>query len=51
MVENAAFDWKEDEHRTMMRDIMMTVCDIGSITKAWEVQRKVSVSSAGWRRL
>ena len=43
MVDEGHIDWEERELREIFRSILMTTCDIGAITKPWEVSRKVSV--------
>ncbi|KAL4229189.1 Dual 3' [Mactra antiquata] len=42
MVEEGRIDWDDKELREVFRSILMTTCDIGAITKPWEVSRKVA---------
>lgn len=42
MVDEGHIDWEERELREIFRSILMTTCDIGAITKPWDVSRKVS---------
>ena len=34
-------DWTREEHRALLRCMMMTACDLGAITKPWDVQKRV----------
>jgi dual 3',5'-cyclic-AMP and -GMP phosphodiesterase 11 len=34
--------WKHDEHRELLRAMLMTVCDLAAITKPWEVEKRVA---------
>lgn len=42
MVDEGRIDWDDRELRDIFRSILMTTCDIGAITKPWEVSRKVA---------
>ncbi|UYV66294.1 GTF2IRD2 [Cordylochernes scorpioides] len=35
-------DWKQDEEREMLRNMLMTACDLAASTKTWSVQQKVA---------
>lgn len=34
--------WGLDEHRELLRGMLMTVCDLAAITKPWEVEKRVA---------
>lgn len=34
--------WGMDEHRELLRGMLMTVCDLAAITKPWEVEKRVA---------
>nr|XP_039272935.1 LOW QUALITY PROTEIN: cGMP-specific 3',5'-cyclic phosphodiesterase-like [Styela clava] len=43
LLESGKCDWKNnEEHRTLLRGILITGCDIAAITKPWNVQKKVA---------
>jgi len=42
MVDGGMDTWEDKESKEILRNILMTACDIASITKPWEIQRKVS---------
>ncbi|XP_053408412.1 dual 3',5'-cyclic-AMP and -GMP phosphodiesterase 11A-like isoform X2 [Mercenaria mercenaria] len=42
MVEEGRIDWDDKALREIFRSILMTTCDIGAITKPWDVSRKVA---------
>ena len=44
LVDTNLYDWHDPEQRELLRSILMTACDIATITKPWPVQRKVSYS-------
>ncbi|KAH9492518.1 Dual 3',5'-cyclic-AMP and -GMP phosphodiesterase 11 [Bulinus truncatus] len=35
-------DWGVDEHRSLLRSMMMTASDVAAITKPWEIQKKIA---------
>ncbi len=37
-----ALDWQSDHHRSLLRGMMMTACDLAAITKPWDIQKKVA---------
>jgi hypothetical protein len=41
MVDEGRIDWDDKGLREIFRSILMTTCDIGAITKPWDVSRKV----------
>ncbi|XP_077546294.1 dual 3',5'-cyclic-AMP and -GMP phosphodiesterase 11-like [Haemaphysalis longicornis] len=42
LVDNQEYMWTNGDHRELLRNMLMTACDIGAITKPWEVQRVVA---------
>ncbi|XP_070395651.1 dual 3',5'-cyclic-AMP and -GMP phosphodiesterase 11 isoform X2 [Dermacentor albipictus] len=42
LVENDEYQWTNSDHRELLRNMLMTACDIGAITKPWDVQRVVA---------
>lgn len=34
--------WSMDEHRELLRAMLMTVCDLAAITKPWDVEKRVA---------
>ncbi|CAH1793422.1 unnamed protein product [Owenia fusiformis] len=42
MVNSGQADWANDEHRELLRSMMMTACDVSAISKPWEVQKNVA---------
>ncbi|RWS31936.1 dual 3':5'-cyclic-AMP and -GMP phosphodiesterase 11-like protein [Leptotrombidium deliense] len=43
LVESEDYDWQNNnEHRSLLRCMLMTACDIAAITKPWEIQRVVA---------
>lgn len=43
LVESEDFDWhRNEDHRSLLRGMLMTACDIAAITKPWEIQRVVA---------
>ena len=37
-----SFTWGENGHRTLLRSMMMTACDLSAICKPWPVQERVA---------
>lgn len=35
-------NWLDDEPRSLLRAMSMTVCDLSAITKPWEIERRVA---------
>lgn len=35
LVNNDAIEWNNDMHRSLLRSMLMTACDIAAITKPW----------------
>lgn len=42
MVDEGRIDWDDKDLKEIFRSILMTACDIGAITKPWDVSRKVA---------
>lgn len=43
LVNSNQFDWKHnEEHRSLLRCMLMTACDVAAITKPWSVQKVVA---------
>lgn len=42
LVDGLEYDWQDDNHREMLRSMLMTACDIAASTKPWPVQQKVA---------
>lgn len=43
LVNSGQFDWKSNqEHRSILRCMLMTACDVAAITKPWPVQKTVA---------
>ncbi|XP_076309815.1 dual 3',5'-cyclic-AMP and -GMP phosphodiesterase 11A-like [Tachypleus tridentatus] len=41
-VNNGTYNWDFEDHREILRSMLMTACDLGAGTKPWHVQRKVA---------
>ncbi len=35
-------NWVDDEPRSLLRAMSMTVCDLSAITKPWEIEKRVA---------
>lgn len=43
LVHKRQLDWRRDpEHRSLLRCMLMTACDVAAITKPWTVQKAVA---------
>ncbi|XP_022537354.2 cGMP-specific 3',5'-cyclic phosphodiesterase isoform X1 [Astyanax mexicanus] len=42
VAENHRLQWKNEDHRDLLRSALMTACDVCSITKPWPVQKRVA---------
>ncbi|XP_033643907.1 dual 3',5'-cyclic-AMP and -GMP phosphodiesterase 11-like isoform X2 [Asterias rubens] len=42
LVEEGHYDWSDDDHKDLLRGMMMTASDVSAITKPWDVQKKVA---------
>ncbi|XP_008430734.1 dual 3',5'-cyclic-AMP and -GMP phosphodiesterase 11A isoform X3 [Poecilia reticulata] len=36
------FSWAVEEHREVLRSMLMTACDLGAVTRPWEVSKQVA---------
>lgn len=43
LVENDSFNWQIEEHKELLRAMLMTVCDLAAITKPWEIEKRVRI--------
>ncbi|XP_071758829.1 dual 3',5'-cyclic-AMP and -GMP phosphodiesterase 11A [Centroberyx gerrardi] len=42
LVKKGEYNWNVKAHRDMCRSMLMTACDLGAVTKPWEISRKVA---------
>lgn len=42
LVDNESYDWTRDDHRDLLRGMLMTACDLAAITKPWDVERRIA---------
>ncbi|MFT7799570.1 dual 3',5'-cyclic-AMP and -GMP phosphodiesterase 11A [Arapaima gigas] len=42
LVKKGDYNWNVKSHRDMCRSMLMTACDLGAVTKPWEISRKVA---------
>ncbi|KAM7407410.1 hypothetical protein PAMA_003233 [Pampus argenteus] len=42
LVSKGEYNWNVKAHRDMCRSMMMTACDLGAVTKPWEISCKVA---------
>ncbi|KAJ8262122.1 hypothetical protein GJAV_G00162480 [Gymnothorax javanicus] len=42
LTKNCQFVWDDDDHRELLRSMLMTACDVSAITKPWPVQRRIA---------
>jgi len=42
LIKSDKVDWSQVEHKSQMQGLLMTACDLGAITKPWEIQKKVA---------
>ncbi|RXN07124.1 dual 3, 5 -cyclic-AMP and -GMP phosphodiesterase 11A [Labeo rohita] len=42
LVNKGEYNWNVKEHRDMCRSMLMTACDLGAVTKPWEISCKVA---------
>ena len=47
LVDSKLYSWEDSEQKDLLMSILMTTCDIATITKPWHIQRKVCNST--WR--
>ncbi|XP_006636273.1 dual 3',5'-cyclic-AMP and -GMP phosphodiesterase 11A isoform X1 [Lepisosteus oculatus] len=36
------FNWTNEEHREFLRSLLMTACDLGAVTRPWEISKQVA---------
>ncbi|KAG9345174.1 hypothetical protein JZ751_009717 [Albula glossodonta] len=36
------FGWKDEQHREVFRSMLMTACDLGAVTRPWEISKQVA---------
>ena len=41
LVNDSRMDWDNEEHRDLLRSMLMTASDVAAITKPWEIQKRV----------
>uniref|UniRef100_A0A8C5L2W1 Phosphodiesterase n=1 Tax=Jaculus jaculus TaxID=51337 RepID=A0A8C5L2W1_JACJA len=42
LVSKGDYDWNIKNHRDIFRSMLMTACDLGAVTKPWEISRQVA---------
>ncbi|CAK7308303.1 Dual 3',5'-cyclic-AMP and -GMP phosphodiesterase 11A [Vulpes lagopus] len=42
LVSKGEYDWNIKSHRDIFRSMLMTACDLGAVTKPWEISRQVA---------
>ena len=42
MLASGSVNWSSMEQRKLIRGLLMTACDLGAITKPWEIQQKIA---------
>lgn len=42
LTKNSQFVWEDENHRDLLRSMLMTACDISAITKPWPVQKRTA---------
>uniref|UniRef100_A0A674NF83 Phosphodiesterase n=1 Tax=Takifugu rubripes TaxID=31033 RepID=A0A674NF83_TAKRU len=42
LTKNSQFVWEDEQHRDLLRSMLMTACDISAITKPWPVQQRIA---------
>ncbi|GAB5575780.1 dual 3' [Prionailurus iriomotensis] len=43
LVSKGEYDWNIKNHRDIFRSMLMTACDLGAVTKPWEISRQVAI--------
>ncbi|KAK6491195.1 dual 3',5'-cyclic-AMP and -GMP phosphodiesterase 11A [Huso huso] len=41
-VEAGEYGWNNEEHREVLRSMLMTACDLGAVTRPWEISKQVA---------
>ncbi|XP_029158686.1 dual 3',5'-cyclic-AMP and -GMP phosphodiesterase 11-like isoform X1 [Nylanderia fulva] len=42
LARSGGYNWAYNDHRELLRGMLMTVCDLAAITKPWEVEKRVA---------
>ncbi|KAM8900510.1 cGMP-specific 3',5'-cyclic phosphodiesterase isoform 2-T2 [Spinachia spinachia] len=42
LTKNSKFVWEDEQHKDLLRSMLMTACDISAITKPWPVQKRIA---------
>ena len=42
LITNNSLSWSNQDHKKLIRGLLMTACDLGAITKPWEIQQKIA---------
>ncbi|XP_067890679.1 dual 3',5'-cyclic-AMP and -GMP phosphodiesterase 11A [Heterodontus francisci] len=42
LVNSGEYNWNVKDQREMLRSMLMTACDLGAVTKPWEISRQVA---------
>ncbi|XP_031410148.1 dual 3',5'-cyclic-AMP and -GMP phosphodiesterase 11A [Meleagris gallopavo] len=42
LVSKGGYDWNAKNHREIFRSMLMTACDLGAVTKPWEISRQAA---------
>ncbi|CAG7733848.1 unnamed protein product [Allacma fusca] len=42
LVDSQSYNWTRDDHRDLLRGMLMTACDLAAITKPWDVEKRVA---------
>ncbi|KAL6118946.1 pde5a [Pungitius sinensis] len=42
LTKNSQFVWEDEQHKDLLRSMLMTACDISAITKPWPVQKRIA---------
>jgi len=42
LLSSGSVNWSSADHKKLIRGVLMTACDLGAITKPWEIQQKIA---------
>ena len=42
LITNGSLSWSNPDHKKLIRGLLMTACDLGAITKPWDIQQKIA---------
>ncbi|XP_035703094.1 dual 3',5'-cyclic-AMP and -GMP phosphodiesterase 11 isoform X2 [Folsomia candida] len=42
LIDSNSYNWTQDDHRGLLRGMLMTACDLAAITKPWEVEKRIA---------